>query len=307
MNLQHLKYMIEVERVGSITKAAANLFMGQPNLSKAIKEVENEIGITVFERSAKGVFPTDKGAVFLEYAKNIIIQMEKIESLYKPGAAGVIRFSVSVPRASYITKAFTEFVRSLGQDSSISLDFRETSSLDAISHVCDGSSSLAVIRYDLSDEEYFRSMIEEKNLRSEPLLRFDYRILLSAADPLASLDDIPAEALSGYTEIVHGDNRVPYLSARYTRRSEEGSAARRIYIYERGSQFDLLTEVEHTYMWVSPMPESTLRRLDLVQASCSELSREYADCIIYQSGSKLSRHDEQFISKLHKVRDEVKN
>ena len=75
MNLQHLKYMVEVERVGSITKAAANLFMGQPNLSKAIKEVENEIGITVFKRSAKGVFPTEKGAEFLEYAKTILVQM----------------------------------------------------------------------------------------------------------------------------------------------------------------------------------------------------------------------------------------
>ena len=55
MNLTHLRYMVEVERLGSITKAASALYMGQPNLSKAIKEMEREVGIPIFKRSAKGV------------------------------------------------------------------------------------------------------------------------------------------------------------------------------------------------------------------------------------------------------------
>ena len=100
MNLQHLKYMVEVEKVGSITKAAANLFMGQPNLSKAIKEVENEVGIPIFKRSAKGVIPTEKGAEFLEYARAILVQLDKIEGLYKPETTNRISFSIAVPRAS---------------------------------------------------------------------------------------------------------------------------------------------------------------------------------------------------------------
>ena len=142
--------MVEVERVGSITKAAANLFMGQPNLSKAIKEVENEIGITVFKRSAKGVFPTEKGAEFLEYAKTILVQMEKIEGLYKPELTDTIRFGISVPRATYITHAFTSFVNELDPAKRISIDFRETNSMDAISNVCDSTSNLSVIRYNIS-------------------------------------------------------------------------------------------------------------------------------------------------------------
>ena len=70
MNLLHLKYAVEIEKTGSITKAANNLFMGQPNLSKAIKELENEIGITIFRRTTKGVAPTEKGGEFLGYAKD---------------------------------------------------------------------------------------------------------------------------------------------------------------------------------------------------------------------------------------------
>ncbi|MGN1101060.1 MAG: LysR family transcriptional regulator, partial [Huintestinicola sp.] len=95
MNLQHLKYMTEVERTGSVTKAAANLFMGQPNLSKAIKEVENEIGITVFRRSAKGVYPTPEGERFLARAKAVLEEMGKLEALYKQdNAPGLFTFCV---------------------------------------------------------------------------------------------------------------------------------------------------------------------------------------------------------------------
>ena len=82
MNFLHLKYIAEVERTGSITKAANNLFMGQPNLSKAIKELETETGITIFKRTARGVEPTKKGQVFLEQAKQILSSVEELERLY---------------------------------------------------------------------------------------------------------------------------------------------------------------------------------------------------------------------------------
>ena len=103
MNLTHLRYMVEVERLGSITKAASALYMGQPNLSKAIKEMEREVGIPIFKRSAKGVVATEKGKQFLQYAKAILVQMDKMESLYKDNGENAVNFSLLLPRASYIT------------------------------------------------------------------------------------------------------------------------------------------------------------------------------------------------------------
>lgn len=297
--------MVEVERVGSITKAAANLFMGQPNLSKAIKEVENEIGITIFKRSAKGVFPTEKGGEFLEYAKTILVQMEKIEALYKPETTDTIRFGVSVPRATYITHAFTDFVNGLDPQKRIAIDFRETNSMEAVNNVCDSTSSIAVIRYDLNNEEYFMSLLAEKNLRHELVLKFDYRVLVSADDPIAQLEEISAKKLSEYIEVVHGDYEVPYLSSSYTRKAGSDICSRRIYVYERGSQFDLLTNVKNTFMWVSPMPAQTLERMNLVQRKCKGLSRKYADCLIYPSSYRLTEYDLGFINSLYKVRDEA--
>ena len=77
-NILHLKYAVEIEKTGSITKAAENLYMGQPNLSRAIRELEESLGITIFMRSSRGVVPTEQGREFLNYARNILAQIEEM-------------------------------------------------------------------------------------------------------------------------------------------------------------------------------------------------------------------------------------
>ena len=98
-NILHLKYAVEIEKTGSITKAAENLYMGQPNLSRAIRELEESLGITIFMRSSRGVVPTEQGREFLNYARNILAQVEEMENLYGKTGANRQRFAISVPRA----------------------------------------------------------------------------------------------------------------------------------------------------------------------------------------------------------------
>ena len=85
MNIQHLKYALEVAKQKSISKASRSLYMGQPNLSRAIKELEDELGIIIFERTSKGIKPTPDGEEFLQYAKRILLQIEEVEDIYKVG------------------------------------------------------------------------------------------------------------------------------------------------------------------------------------------------------------------------------
>ena len=146
MNLTHLRYMIEVEKLGSITKAAAALYMGQPNLSKAIKEMEREVGIPIFKRSAKGVIPTEKGKEFLQYAKAIIVQMDKMENLYKEDIDDHVSFQLLLPRASYITYAFTEFLNKIEKTDKMEIKFKETNSMDAINEVVECEYNMGIIQ-----------------------------------------------------------------------------------------------------------------------------------------------------------------
>ena len=109
MNLQHMKYAVEVADTKSINKAAEKLFVGQSNLSRAIKELEAGLGTAVFDRSAKGMSLTPDGEVFIQYARAVLKQVDDIEHLFSKGETAKKRFSVSVPRASYVAKAFAEF------------------------------------------------------------------------------------------------------------------------------------------------------------------------------------------------------
>lgn len=249
MNLTHLRYMVEVERLGSITKAAAALYMGQPNLSKAIKEMEREVGIPIFKRSAKGVVATEKGKEFLQYAKAILVQMDKMESLYKEDPESYVDFQLLLPRASYITYAFTEFLNKVDRTERMDIKFKETNSMDAINAVVECEYNMGIIRYPINYEAFFMSIIEEKNLKAQEVWTYDYVILMSERSPLANAPGITEELLDSYIEILHGDNIVPNISAAYQKKNTQiQSSKRHIYVYERGSQFDILSSVPEAFM-----------------------------------------------------------
>ena len=100
MNILHLRYAVEVAETGTINKAAENLFMNQPNLSRAIKELEDSLGITIFDRTARGVNVTPDGEEFLNHARRILQQIDEVENLYAKDNINQQSFSVSVPTAT---------------------------------------------------------------------------------------------------------------------------------------------------------------------------------------------------------------
>ncbi|MBW9158178.1 LysR family transcriptional regulator [Clostridium tagluense] len=296
MNLLHLKYIVEVEKTNSITKAAQNLFMGQPNLSRAIKELEKKIGITIFKRTAKGVEPTRKGAEFLSYTRAILSQVNELESLYKPCESDVIKFNISVPRATYVSVAFSEFVNSLNEEREINIFFKETNSMEAINDVHNGDSNLGIIRYEKLYENYFLSFLKDSDLKYEPLWEFDLCLLMSKNHPLANMEDIPYYDLCNYTEIVHGDFQVPSLSPSEIKKDAEARLhLKRIYVYERGSQFDLLQRVKGSFMWVSQIPQDVLDRQNMILRKSSASSLVNKDIIIYKKNHVFTTYEKLFV------------
>ena len=110
MNIIHMKYAVEVARLGSISKASETLNMAQPNISRAIKDLEFDLGITIFDRSAKGMVLTPEGKQFVDSAQNILNQLNDLKHHYHNGVTAKKKFSVSAPRAAYIAQAFITFV-----------------------------------------------------------------------------------------------------------------------------------------------------------------------------------------------------
>lgn len=298
MNLMHLKYAIEISKVGSLNKAAENLCVGQPNLSRAIKELEASLGITVFERSAKGMVATAQGQEFLNYANNVLKQIDEIENLYKTGAAKKQEFSISVPRTSYISHAFAKFSKQIDKTPA-ELFYKETNALRAIKNILESDYHLGIIRYAANKDYYFKQMLDEKGLNYEMITEFSYRIIMSKHHPLADKTDITFDDLPPYIEIAHADPYVPSLPMAAVKKEElPENIDRRIFVFERASQYEILQENHDTFMWVSPMPQETLDRFGLVQKICADNTKIYKDVLIYKSTYKLSDLDRAFITEL---------
>ena len=162
MNILHMKYAVEVAKAGSINKASEALFIAQPNLSRSIKELEADLGITVFDRSAKGMFLTPEGEDFIARAKKILEEIEDVENTYRGGAVKR-KFSVSVPRASYMSDALANFAKGIGE-SNVEIFYKETNSSKTIKNILSGDYKLGIIRYAENYDKYFKTMLEEKGL-----------------------------------------------------------------------------------------------------------------------------------------------
>lgn len=298
MNILHMKYAVEVAKVGSLNKAAETLLIAQPNISRSIKELEADLGITIFDRTSKGMFLTPEGENFIGYAKNILKQIEQVEDIYKNGAVKKQKFSISVPRACYISEAFAQFSKSLSFDPA-EIFYKETNSQRTINNILNHDYKLGIIRYAENYDKYFKTMLEEKGLSYEMVTEFSYSLIMSADSPLAELDEITFDDLTDYIEIAHADPYVPSLPlSKVVKEELPDNIERRIFIFERASQFDLLSENPDTFMWVSPAPQKVLDRYNLVQRKCVDNKKVYKDVLIYKNGYKLTKLDKQFITEL---------
>lgn len=302
MNTALLKYAVEVEKTGSITQAAGNLLMDQPNLSKAIKTLEESMGAPIFKRTPKGVVPTDKGKVFLEYARRILSQIDEMEALYRPVSNNQVEFSISIPRASYISYAFSKFIKQIGKAEGMNIWLRETNTMETIRDVESGEYRLGMIRFQSFFEKHYMQMLLEKGIEAVPVWDYECLLLLSKHHPLAKKKEISYHNLSQYIEIMHGDITMPSkLVIGKDKQPGKGCAENRIYIYERGSQFDLLCEDTETYMWVSPLPTEILERHGLVQRTCGRPYQRYQDVLIYGKGYQMLDRDHEFLNILDEV------
>lgn len=306
MNLLHMKYAVEIAETNSINKAADKLYVGQSALSRAIKELEASLGVTLFERSAKGMFLTADGEIFIRHAKNVLAQIDEIEDMFSGGTISKKHFSVSVPRASYIAEAFAEFSKVIDKDTQAEILYKETNSMRAVKNILQEDYKLGIIRYAENYDKYYKTMMDEKGLDYELITEFRHVLIMSSESPLAKKEKITYGDLVDLVEISNPDPYVPSLPLAEVRKEELSEiSSRRIFVFERASQFELLSENPETYMWVSPVPKKTLERFGLSQRKCDENKRVYKDLLIHRKDYSHSELDNMFIEYVIKSKREV--
>ena len=307
MNTQYFRYALEVEKTGSITQAANNLFMSQPTLSKAIKDMEETVGFPIFKRTSKGVVPTHRGTEFLAHARKIASEVQKMEQALQRKDGSHQLFSLAIPRASYIAQAAEDFLSTFNQCGNMEIDVLEDNSMRVLDSVADGHFVLGIIRCHVEDREYFVKNISEKDLQYETIWQGGYVALMREDHPLAQQESLSCSDFLPYIEVAYGDDKVPYI-----RTSEAKTTSgllrneKRILIYSRAMQLDLLQHNSLAYMWTSPVPADVLSTNHLVQRRCSCSHRcQFEDILISRAGYRFSRLDRSFIDQLYLQRNQV--
>jgi DNA-binding transcriptional LysR family regulator len=201
LTLQQLKYVIEVVNRGSINEAAKRLFISQPSLSNAIRDLEEDLQIVIFERSNKGISLSKEGVEFLRYARQVVEQVELLESRYLNAKPSPQHFSVSTQHYAFAVNAFVSLVGEYGQDE-YELALRETKTYEIIEDVKSLRSEIGILYLNEFNEKVINKMLKAANLQFNSLLIAKPHIFISIKNPLAKQSIVTIEQLQQY----------PYLS-----------------------------------------------------------------------------------------------
>ena len=213
MTLQQLKYVIEVADKGSITEAAQSLFISQPSLSAAIRDLETETATKIFLRNSRGILNTPEGAEFLGYARQVVQQAALIEDKYIARQAVRQRFSVSTQHYSFTSRAFVELVRAQGGEA-YEFILREGKTYDTINDVKTLRSEMGVIYMCSFNEAVISKMLREANLVFSELFSARPHIFIGRNNPLAGKKSVTLADLEPLPCLTYeqGDQNAFYFS-----------------------------------------------------------------------------------------------
>ena len=185
MTLQQLRYVTTIANIGSISEAAKRLFVSQPSLTKAIKELEKEMGITIFDRTNKGITVSKDGERFLGYARQVLEQATLLEEQYKSNKGRKKQFSVSTQHYSFAVNAFIDLINQSDVDS-YDFSLRETQTYEIIDDVAHMKSEIGLLYYNEFNRPVLEKLIHTNELTFTELFTASPHIFIGKQHPLAS-------------------------------------------------------------------------------------------------------------------------
>ncbi len=201
MTLLQLKYVVTVADKGTISDAAKELFVSQPSLTNAIKELESEMQITIFNRTNKGIVVSNIGDEFLAYARQVLEQANLLEEKFLNIKKQSTRFSISTQHYSFAVNAFVDVIREFGGNQ-YDFTLRETQTHEIIEDVSRLKSEVGILYTSSKNEEVISKLIKQNGLEFEELFVAKPHVFISSKHPLAEKNEITMDELEDY----------PYLS-----------------------------------------------------------------------------------------------
>lgn len=197
MKLQQLRYVVKVAECGSITEASRRLFVSQPSVTASIRDLENEMGVHIFERTNKGVIVSEEGETFLGYARQVLDQADLLEGKYKGTSEQVPHFSVSCQHYSFAVNAFVDVIREFDA-ARYDFTLREEQTHEIIEDVAHMKSELGILYLSEHNREVIERMLAANELVFKGLFCATPHVFVCSDHPLAGRSSVTLGDLEDY-------------------------------------------------------------------------------------------------------------
>ena len=197
MTLQQINYLLTIAECSSMNKAAEKLYIAQPTLTGAVREVEKEIGISVFHRTHRGVTPTAEGEEFLRRIRRVFQQYEEVMECYGDDIKCRRKFAVSMQHYSFAVNAFIKMAKHYNSNQ-FDLALRETKTIDVINDVSSLKSEIGILYICDSNQRVITRLLKEHELDFTPLIECPASVYLAKSHPLAGEKELGFDQLDPY-------------------------------------------------------------------------------------------------------------
>ena len=296
MTLQQLRYVTTVADTGTISRAAQQFYISQPSLTNAIRELEQEVGLTIFHRTNRGVALTPEGEEFLGYARQVLAQIELIEEKYLGSAPVKHQFCVSAQHYSFAVEAFVELLKEYGGEE---YDFRirETQTYEIIEDVAQRKSEIGLLYLNDFNRTALQKLLRGADLDFTPLFTAHAHVFLSSDHPLSGARAVSFDDLAPYPYLSfeQGDHNSFYFSEEIFSDFER---RKNIRVRDRATLFNLLIGL-NGYTVCSGVIDKKLNGKDIIAVPLADESDMRIGYITHRKGM-LSRLGTTYLEALQK-------
>ena len=300
MNITELRYLVAIKKWGSVSAAAKQLYAAQPNVSKALKKLEEEYGLRIFERSSHwAVIPTEQGRRFIEQAARVLEEVDRLTEDAHHARERCAELRVMIPHATYASYAAVDFLKEAAGADQLRIHIREGGSMEALDFVLRRGYHLALLRYAAEDDDHYIHYCARRGLKMEPVMEFEYRLLTNRDGPLAKhevKDPLGAEPL-------YGDPARRLPAPRRRRRRRCALACQRQpphpclravqpVFYLAAAALSLYVGIPHAPAGAGPVPSGAQK--------CPAQRQVMRDVLVYPDHGALRSEEQAFIDLLHR-------
>lgn len=309
LNIQSLRYIVQVSAIGSINKAAEVLFISQPSLSRAIQDVENETGLVIFERTSKGVITTYEGQVFIEKVSKILREFEDLEnsySVYDSMSKNEISLSIGIERHYPAIFTSLRFYNRFCKDTDkhVNLILREGNREELVRLVYGGALSMANVHFMSDDRDTFLAELESLTLDYTLLSECPVCAQVSEDHPLANEESVTLEMLRPYPRVAFLDEDFTGINyASDMIQYDRHNIRKRIVLQERGTHREILANTHGyslgAYYDIDHYTDPEIKLPSVIKCiPITDVNERFNTIMIYKKGRVFNSYETEFMTLL---------